>query len=367
MSSVIVDTYKLKQYAQRIDSVIRRIEKLDKRLDLLCLKAGVVDLIKLVQADALIGYNWRLSRCEKYLLQTSSDFEETEQIIKKLDPENFKRPSQPKFKDAVSTRPVDEDAIIALTQEMVKGIGGKGFDILKKEISDIPSDIKSAGEILSKIEDRYKELPKDITHAFDVFVPGTLKDAYSIASGLLQGDLTYNDAWKVAKNISTKKPKIALFLETVEYTFTTASDLDKKMQSDIMKQLKEGDILGALNEAGEGFVDGVMGGSIMIMGNVGGKTVDGFIDDIPVASYINKFSEYASGMLGMNDGKGYTVGGLISKGGENIYKGIDSVTDAVTEGADKVTSAITKGAKDVADTVGKHAEKGIKWVKSFFN
>ena len=89
MADIIVDTYKLKQYSQRIDNVNNRIKRLDYRLDSLYTRVGLLGLCKLIQADALTCYSWRLVRCRSYLQQTALDFEGTERLILREDPTNF--------------------------------------------------------------------------------------------------------------------------------------------------------------------------------------------------------------------------------------------------------------------------------------
>lgn len=89
MADIIVDTYKLSQYAQRISSVNVRINRLDRRLDSLYNRVGLLGLWNLMQADALTGYSWRLARCQSYLQQTAVDFEGIERLILGEDPANF--------------------------------------------------------------------------------------------------------------------------------------------------------------------------------------------------------------------------------------------------------------------------------------
>ena len=78
---IVVDTYKLNNYAQRLQKINGRITKLDRRLDNLYWRVGLLDLWKLMQADALTGYSWRLSRCASYLYETASTFEIAESAI----------------------------------------------------------------------------------------------------------------------------------------------------------------------------------------------------------------------------------------------------------------------------------------------
>ena len=78
---ICVDTYKLREYSQRLQNVNRRIAALDSRMDSLYLKAGFRDLWNLIQADLLTGHSWKIERCISYLNDTASDFETAERNI----------------------------------------------------------------------------------------------------------------------------------------------------------------------------------------------------------------------------------------------------------------------------------------------
>lgn len=75
---IVVDTYKLSVYAQRLQKVQTRITRLDSRLDSLYWRVGLLDLWNLMQADILTGYSWRLSRCAGYLHDTAIHFNNAE-------------------------------------------------------------------------------------------------------------------------------------------------------------------------------------------------------------------------------------------------------------------------------------------------
>lgn len=84
-SQINVDTYKLKDYAQRLQAINRRISNLDSRLDSLYWRVGLLDLWNLMQADFLTDYSSRLMLCCTYLNNTASDFENAESaLIKNL-------------------------------------------------------------------------------------------------------------------------------------------------------------------------------------------------------------------------------------------------------------------------------------------
>ncbi|MFI3326524.1 MAG: Mbeg1-like protein [Clostridia bacterium] len=78
---IIVDTYKLKSYSNRISAVKSRIAVVDDRIDSLYWKIGFTDLWSLLQADLLTGYSWRLTRCINYLDDVADLFETAENNI----------------------------------------------------------------------------------------------------------------------------------------------------------------------------------------------------------------------------------------------------------------------------------------------
>ena len=73
-----MDTYKLRDYASRINAVNRRVSNLDRRMDSLYWRVGLLDLWNLIQADLMTGYSWRLLRASSYLNDTASDFDAIE-------------------------------------------------------------------------------------------------------------------------------------------------------------------------------------------------------------------------------------------------------------------------------------------------
>lgn len=78
---IIVDTYKLNNYAQRLRSVNTRITNLERRIDSLYWRVGLLDLWNLIQADILTGYSWRLCHCANYLSDTATDFVNVEKDL----------------------------------------------------------------------------------------------------------------------------------------------------------------------------------------------------------------------------------------------------------------------------------------------
>ena len=80
-----VNTASLRNYADRLSAVNRRLDMLDGWFDSLYWRVGFWDLWDLIQADALTGESWKINRCIQYLRETANDFENVENtIINKL-------------------------------------------------------------------------------------------------------------------------------------------------------------------------------------------------------------------------------------------------------------------------------------------
>ena len=161
MADIIVDTYKLNQYAQRIADVNRRINRLDYRLNSLYSGVGLQGLWNLMQADALTCYSWRLLRCQSFLLQTASDFDKVERELVSEDPMHFNKFAFGGFSSVMS-----QSTMINLSSDLENNNAidsekstNSLWSIIKDEISGLPEDAKSAGEALGWIEKQYGKLP----------------------------------------------------------------------------------------------------------------------------------------------------------------------------------------------------------------
>lgn len=126
MADIIVDTYKLNQYAQRIADVNSRISRLDRRLDSLYWRIGLQGLWNLMQADALTCYSWKLLRCQAYLQQTAAEFEQVEKDLGGIDPLSFNPP--------VIALPPPFLRMESMTNKRVE-ITGKYFSIFSEYVS----------------------------------------------------------------------------------------------------------------------------------------------------------------------------------------------------------------------------------------
>ena len=89
MAKMKVDTSRLEYFADRLDTVNRRLNSLDGRIDRLYYRCGLLELFKLMSADAGISYSNRLKKCADYLRNTQKDLENTETRIQNQDPLNF--------------------------------------------------------------------------------------------------------------------------------------------------------------------------------------------------------------------------------------------------------------------------------------
>lgn len=73
-----LNTYKLRSYAERLDTVNIKISRLDNRLNSLYAKFSFWDWWTIFKVDLCTEYSPRLERCRNYLLDTAEDFEDVE-------------------------------------------------------------------------------------------------------------------------------------------------------------------------------------------------------------------------------------------------------------------------------------------------
>lgn len=226
------------------------------------------------------------------------------------------------------------------------------WEIIKEEIADIPEDAQSAGEALAWLEQWYEKLPREVKAVVNIAVPGSLEKAYAFTSDLLQGKLSAESFWDVGKAMAKASPYVSGVFEAFEYTFDKGIARSDEMQAELEAQIMEGDILGAVFDGAEGFIDTIIGGTVECVLSVAGNTVDAIIGDIPVVGgIIDEGVKYITGMI-TPDGEEYSIGDFVSAGGEAISAGIDYATDVITDVTDVVTSGITAGVKGVCSWVG---------------
>ena len=82
MSDIIVDTYKLRDYAQRIEAVNKMIIDVDDRLNALYFRVNILDLLNILISDIYISSSDKLLKCTEYLKATAEDFDSAEEYIK---------------------------------------------------------------------------------------------------------------------------------------------------------------------------------------------------------------------------------------------------------------------------------------------
>jgi len=102
---------------------------------------GLVDLMKLVQADALTGYSWRLLRCKVYLEQTANDFEKVEKKIKNQDPSKFQKKSPPSVEETLKQ-----------VGKVVKKSADKVKSRVEKFIGDVAYSYYSKGAVYKAVQ-----------------------------------------------------------------------------------------------------------------------------------------------------------------------------------------------------------------------
>ncbi len=146
MSEVIVDTYKLNQYAQRISKVQSRVTKLDNRMDRLYFKVGLQGLFDLMEADALVGFNFKLLFCQSYLSTTADKYEQLEKHLREQDIENFTPPKKEK---------PDVSVLEQAGQGLVNGFGKAIKKCGKAVKSTVKNITKAVDDLVDVVVDDY--------------------------------------------------------------------------------------------------------------------------------------------------------------------------------------------------------------------
>lgn len=73
-----VDVNRLRQHAEVLKRINRRIVNIDQRFDDLYLKVGFDKILGLISADIQTSYSWKLNQCINYLEDTATRFERNE-------------------------------------------------------------------------------------------------------------------------------------------------------------------------------------------------------------------------------------------------------------------------------------------------
>lgn len=232
---------------------------------------------------------------------------------------------------------------------------GDLWDSIVNEIQDIPEDVAAAGDALEWIEKIYGKAPHWFTHGVNVLCPSSLKDAYTFTSHLLQGTLTLEDGYDIARSILSKNLYCSVIFSTFDYYSEKGEAFDAELTQNMSAEIMQGDLVGLVFEGAEGFVDGILGGSVEVLAKSLGGTIDSYLKDIG-GDIPNKTVEYITGLFGINDGDGASIGDLVGYSGEAIAYGVDVATDIITDGVNFVTDNTIKGIKS-----------GINAVKSWFD
>lgn len=81
MGKIVVNSNTLRNYAERISALNKKISNLDSRLKKLFIQSGIVDLAMLIKEETLLKQSARLSNCQNYLLRTASRFDGVEKTV----------------------------------------------------------------------------------------------------------------------------------------------------------------------------------------------------------------------------------------------------------------------------------------------
>lgn len=79
---IVIDTVKLRNYADALRRINRAVSDIDRRMDALYSRVGFLDLFNLMQADIIMKYSKRLEKCASYLNATADEFDAVEYSIR---------------------------------------------------------------------------------------------------------------------------------------------------------------------------------------------------------------------------------------------------------------------------------------------
>lgn len=222
MADIVVDTYKLDIYAQRLRAVNSRIQSLDRRMNSLYLQVGLLDLFRLIQADTLTVYSYRLRRCAEYLEQTAKDFQRTE---KDLDYDRFVA-SQAASSHTISlysgVTPAELLASLRI-QEYIDLIHGEGDLRAKAQgaiawLASVRGDLSKSKEYIEWIHGAEIDFPSPIKDGLDFIKALDISNklafgAIDYGHGLANGDV---DTMKEGFDnlLSALKGSISLAMKT---------------------------------------------------------------------------------------------------------------------------------------------------------
>ena len=148
MADIIVDTYKLSGYAQRISAVNKRISNLDRRLDSLYQKVGLAGLFDLVRVDAMVSYSARLLAAQTYLNSTAKSFERLEKDLASKDPASFKRPEKKELDDVI----FDVGVAVKKTAQKVKKKIQETADTIYTVVQDVKENYEEHGWVYDAVQ-----------------------------------------------------------------------------------------------------------------------------------------------------------------------------------------------------------------------
>lgn len=198
-------------------------------------------------------------------------------------------------------------------------------------LKETPEHIKSIGELLDWLEDKYGKLPDKIKEYIKEACPDNLEEAYKLASDLLQGDLSMENVYSVIKYVVDDKSKSTVIIGTFKWYFKNYDRIcekDAKLQEAITREILEGDLEGALGEALAGTIDGVFGGTIDAAGFILGGLTDGFVDTVPFLNdFIRKYNN------------GESAGDYVANSFTDLADGLDWLTDGLAYGIDYISDA----------------------------
>lgn len=328
---IIVDTSKLYDYGLRINTVNSCLGDLDKRLNSLYMKVGVLGLLELVQADIMTVYGVRLSSCGQTVIEISQDFEKAEKVCATTDwlSDSFKY-------NSISTELLNP--------------------------YDIDSVMHYIDATYENQPEAYKMLLKE--SAKKLFGSNAVK-GYELLNELREGDY-WNAVWKGYDIITSGEKDFFLKLKfkAVSETIKLVSDQEGYIQKnddkymDIMvDRWKDGDVIGTVWNMGGSLVQTAGKGTV----DVTCRLISGALDSVTEKTFgisVSNFNAVLEREIGVSPGSVFND--VATAVGDGVDAFIDTGTEVLKNThntAKKISSGIYGVVTDTVDNISNFFDK----------
>lgn len=323
MAKIYIDSYKCNDYSNQLNSINKRIKKLDRAIYDLYDEIGW-DNHKYVQiADYLVSYNRTLEGCSSYLIDTSEEFRKLEESLYLNDIRDLLTYNSAILADT-------KNAISSVWNGLVEGIQKSNdtkLEITKKYADILKEYLRGKAEGYVEIYGNTTIFDKCVA-VYDWFVKDMWGDIKTLNGWI--DDISLEYTYKEANLIQTLMPTTYTF-------FKTLSDVD--ILIDVAKGAKEYSETGDFFEAFDDVGFAIIKKSVKFVDKLASKSKDvnlkyvgvgKIYKDVLLDTIINMPKNYVSGI------KEYAENGTGTAGSIFVDTTLGATTQAITSAAKPV-------------------------------